>query len=106
MTETEDPDGCPRDGGSRRCVCVRACVRGFVRACVRACVRSCACVCLCGCVVYCGLMWCNLYDVLGFYSVYLLNYCDLTFGMDGLVKCSVTINDRTVIWFNSHFSDD
>ena len=93
VPETEDPDGV--------CACVRAWVR---RACVRAC--SCACVCLCGCVVYCGLLWCNLYDVLGFYSVYLVNYCDLTFCMDGQVKCSVTINDRTVIWFNSHFSDD
>ena len=98
VPETEDPDGCPRDGGSRRCVCVRACVRASVR------VRVCVCVCVC--VVYCGLLWCNLYDVFGFYSVYLLNYCDLTFCMDGLVKCSVTINDRTVIWFNSHFSDD
>ena len=87
-------------------VCVRACVR--VRACRACVVRACVCVCVsvCVCVVYCGLLWCNLYDVLGFYSVYLLNYCDLTFGMDGLVKCSVTINDRTVIWFNSHFSDD
>ena len=98
VPETEDPDG----------VC--ACVRAWVRVCVRSCVRVCACVCLCVsvcvCVVYCGLLWCNLYDVLGFYSVYLLNYCDLTFCMDGLVKCSVTINDRTVIWFNSHFSDD
>ena len=90
--------------------CVRVCVGACVRVCVGACVRVCACVCLCVslcvCVVYCGLLWCNLYDVLGFYSVYLLNYCDLTFCMDGLVKCSVTINDRTVIWFNSHFSDD
>ena len=125
MTETEDPDGCPRDGGSRRmsprrriqtdvpetkdpdgvCVCVRAWVRACVRACVGACVRVCvsvcvcvcvcACVCLCVCVVYCGLLWCNLYDVLGFYSVYLLNYCDLTFCMDSLVKFSVTINPFT-----------
>ena len=89
-------------------VCVRACVRACVRGCVGACVCACvrACVCVCVCVVYCGLLWCNLYDVFGFYSVYLLNYCDLTFCMDGLVKCSVTINDRTVYWFNSHFSDD
>ena len=100
---SEDPDGCDDPDGV--CACVRACVRGCVRACVRACV-SCVCVSVCVCVVYCGLLWCNLYDVLGFYSVYLLNYCDLTFCMDGLVKCSVTINDRTVIWFNSHFSDD
>ena len=88
VPETEDPDG--------------ACVRAWVRGCVRACVCSCACVRVC----VCGLLWCNLYNVLGFYSVYLLNYCDLTFFMDGLVKCSVTINVRTVIWFNSHFSDD
>ena len=53
-----------------------------------------------------GLQWCNLCDVLGFDLVYLLNYCDLIFCIHGLVKCSVTINDRTVIWFNSPVSDD
>ena len=80
----------------RRIQTVRACVRGCVGTCVRACVRVRVCVCVC--VVYCGLLWCNLYNVLGFYSVYLLNYCDLTFCMDGLVKCSVTVNDRTVLF--------
>ena len=56
VPETEDPDG----------VCVCACVRACVGACVRACVRACACACvrLCLCVcVYCGLMWCNLYEM-------------------------------------------